>query len=81
MFAGRGSYEAFRENVKNRITEAFYNLNWAFDQDPRNIDFDEYSMYKEFYTKLARLEKYKPLRNFLVDSYNELESKIEHSPK
>ena len=76
MFAGTGSVDTFRENVKNRITEAFYNLNWLYDINPMYLDLDEYKMYKDFYDKLEKLDKYKPLPKFLVDTHKILEAKI-----
>jgi hypothetical protein len=77
MYAGTGSIHSFRENVLNRITEAFYNLNWIFDNNPALINKSEYELYKNIFQQFERLVEYKPLPKFLKDSYKELVTKME----
>jgi len=47
-----------------------------FDNNPKYVNLEEYQIYKELYKKLERLEEYKPLPKFLIDSYEKLEQKI-----
>ncbi len=71
-----GFNKHFRSNVLLRITEAFYNVKWILDKLPEEFDPEEYKVYRRFYHDIHRIRMYQPLPKFLVDTANELESRI-----
>lgn len=76
MFAGPGSVKSFRNNVINRITEAFYNVDMLSNINLEYIDLKEFEMYKEFYLKAKEIYGSDNLPKFLLDSYNNLNMKM-----
>ena len=49
IMAGEGSETVFRDNLAKRLAEAFKNCEWILDQDDRDLDPDEFNVYRDMY--------------------------------
>ncbi len=77
IFAGSGSNKVYRNNLVERLAEAFVNLKWILSTDSSKFVDDEFRAYESFLQALEDLEKYYgPVPQYVKDHYVALRDQI-----
>ena len=61
IIASKDSVETFRKNFLDRLTEAYYNLKWIYENDRSKFNEKEFAILKEIFYKLWELDLYKDI--------------------
>ena len=82
LFAGQESLQFFEINFIKRLSEAFFNLNWAYSSiEPlRPQIIDRFRLYEKIYQQLVSALGEDALPGLLRDTYAGAKNRIESSP-
>jgi hypothetical protein len=78
IFAGCGSVQRFRLNFYLRLAEAFFNMKWLYENQPKDFSVAEFEMYDRIYTDL--LNNSREIPPILEKVYKELRGLIDKTP-
>ena len=74
ILAGPGSAQYFRENLRKRLAEYFYNLGWILENQPDKFNMAEFQEFERFYHGLENL--YGSLPPYVSLAYAALKHKV-----
>lgn len=78
IYAGKDSAKTYRDNYIRRLAEVFFNLEWLYDNNKAEFDYDEFKIHKSTYLMLVK--KYGDI-DILKNVFSRLEDKIEKENK
>lgn len=82
IIAGSGSYNVYRNNLVERLAEAFVNLRWILLNEKDKFIHDEFLAYEQLFNNLKRLEAhYVELPGYLHKYYSELKDLVNNMAK
>ena len=77
IYSGKDSYSTYEDNFILRLAEAFYNLNWSYNN--KHFDLNDFNMYEKIYHDFKKhyKNKYnKDLPEILTSIYESLKQKL-----
>jgi hypothetical protein len=80
IFAGRGSIRVYRQNLLERLAEAFVNLGWLYRANRGLFIEEEFQAYEGLLHRLEALEHiYGPVPSFVKEYYQQVKQLVTNS--